>query len=220
MATLWTHRCLGARGNRAVLLPEPGDVRAPRMTREGARPLGNDSDDLGYLFVLDDGFLLRPDIPDKTAWIHHGRRHVRLERSIAEEYNRGLEIMFGNAGQLRDRLDVLVVLAEGILEPVRHPEYLLGPLRLIFRSEYPALVVLGLDHEYSVPGYNDVVDLGRAIFRGEHDVADDAIDIPVQAHYQDAVDKKFPEPAFDLRLEKPCQGSKSNKGECKNGVYL
>ena len=122
-------------------------MRAPRLTRKGARPLGNDSDDLGNLLVLDDGFLLRSDIPDKTTGVHHGSRHVRLERSIAEEYDSVLEVMFGNAGQLRDRLDVLIVLAEGILEPVRHSEYLLGPLRLVFRSEYPALVVLGLDHE-------------------------------------------------------------------------
>lgn len=115
---------------------------------------------------------------------------------------------------------MLEVLAEGILEPVCNPENLLGPLRLIFRSEYPALVVFGLDHEYSVPGYNDVVDLRRAILRGKHDVADDAIDIPVQAHYQDVVDKEFSEPAFDLWLEKPCQGRKPKKGECKNGDYL
>lgn len=106
-------------------------MRAPRLSREGARPLGYHSDDLGNLPVLDDGFLLRTDVPDKATRIHDGGRHVRLERGIAEENNRRLEVMFGDAGQLRDRLDVLVVLAEGILEPVRHPENLLGPLRLI-----------------------------------------------------------------------------------------
>lgn len=65
-----------------------------------------------------------------------------------------------------------------------------------------------------------MVDLGRAILRGEHDVADYSIDIPVQAHYQHMMDKELPEPAFDLWLEKPCQGSKSNKGDYENGDEL
>lgn len=54
-------------------------------------------------------------------------------------------------------------------------EDLLRPIALFCVTEDPALHILGFHHKHAIPGDNDVVDLGGAVFGGQGDVLDEVV---------------------------------------------
>ena len=62
-----------------------------------------------------------------------------------------------------------------VLKFLRILEDLLRPIPLFGVAEDPALHVLGFHHEHAVPGNDDVVDLGGAVFGGQGDVLDEVV---------------------------------------------
>lgn len=70
---------------------------------------------------------------------------------------------------------MFVVLVQRVLKFLRVLEDLLRPIPLFGVAENPALHVLGFHHKNAVPGDDDVVDLGGAVFRGQGDVLNEVI---------------------------------------------
>jgi hypothetical protein len=64
-------------------------------------------------------------------------------------------------------LEVLVVLAERVLKPVRVWADELGPRGRAGVRDNGATVMLGFDHKDAAPGDEDMINLGRAILQGE-----------------------------------------------------
>ena len=86
------------------------------------------------------------DMADQPA-VHHVVRHEGLEGAVANEVDDGVELMIRHPQQGFEGHHVQMVLVQGILEAVLAAIDLLGPVLLGRIAEYPALHVLGLNHE-------------------------------------------------------------------------
>ncbi len=70
-------------------------------------------------------------------------------------------------------------------------EDLLRPIPLFGVTEDPALHVLGFHHKHAVPGDDDVVDLGSAVFRRQGDVLDEVVTGFVEKEFGGKVNHGF-----------------------------
>lgn len=108
-----------------------------------------------------------------------------------------MQLFWSDLQAVFKRLDVAVVLPEGILELVGVPVDFLGPGRLFFPGEDPAFHVLGFDHENPVAGHDHMVDLGGAVFNRQSHVFDQVILLFVQHDPSEGVDDELSDPAFE-----------------------
>lgn len=79
-----------------------------------------------------------------------------------------------------NRLEVLVVLSQRVLEFESALVDLLRPLRLFFTAEDPAAHVLRLQHEDAIGREKNVIDLRGAVWGIEGDVVQAAIYLLIQ----------------------------------------
>ena len=66
------------------------------------------------------------------------------------------------------------------LDPIEH----LCPIAVTWTSEYPALVVLGLDYEYSETGNQDVIDLSGSILQAKRYMIQEMVVRRHKPHFQ------------------------------------
>ena len=102
-----------------------------------------------------------------------------LESAFASEHDDRFDLIRGHSKQFPQTLSVFIVLEQRILKLLAMPAMnFLRPLPILFATEDPSLVVLGLDNKHTKGRNNDVVDLRRATLaiRNRH-VVDHAIDI-------------------------------------------
>lgn len=66
-----------------------------------------------------------------------------------------------------------------ILSPIAKRKFLI-PEPVNGAVKYPPFHVLGFHHEHAVLGNNDLVDLGRAVFRGQGDVLHQMVTVFVE----------------------------------------
>ena len=92
---------------------------------------------------------------------------------------------------------VQMVLVQGILEAVLAAIDLLGPVLLGRIAEYPALHVLGLNHEYPEAGDEHMVDLGAALGDGQGHIFEQVIFPLVEKEPDADVDKPLPDHALE-----------------------
>lgn len=74
---------------------------------------------------------------------------------------------------------------------------LLGPLALFGIAKDPAFHVLGFHHKHAITGDDNVVDLGRAVFRGQGDVLDEVITGFIEKQPGGKVNHRFPSFSFE-----------------------
>ena len=121
------------------------------------------------------------DIPfaqvvDELGEVEHPGGDLRLEFCLSGEDDNGIYVARGKeieAGLYR--LNVSKVLEYRVLELELVSEQDLGPFRLRRVGKDPTFESLCLDNEYSEPGYEDVIDLGRAVFELKGDVIQQVI---------------------------------------------
>lgn len=143
------------------------------------------------------------DEVDELASVGHerfGEALPRLHAAVADEDDDVNQVTLVEAGQLRQALDVLVVLAKGVLELVLAAVDRLRPHRAIGVAEDSALHVLGLDDEHAESREHHVVDLRRAsrLIR-DHHIVDDSVAGGIEAVVQNPRDKPFAELALEPR---------------------
>ena len=105
---------------------------------------------------------------------------------------------------------MLEVLAERILKATLVAIKDLRPLRRHGSAENPPRVILGLDHEHAVPGYDNVVDLGGPPRRGKRDVVKNLVFVRWQSAVENGIDSSFASRTFDSRGPKVSPDSKQN----------
>lgn len=94
---------------------------------------------------------------------------------------------------------MLEILAQRILKAAFIAIDCLRPLLRLRVAENPPRVVFGLDHEYAVPGYDDVIDLGRSLRRVKRDVVKDLVFSRRQLAVENRIDSTFTSRTFDCR---------------------
>lgn len=77
-------------------------------------------------------------------------------------------------------LEMFVVLAQRILEPVGALIEFLRPVRLLFRAEYPATHVLRFQHEDAIGRNKHMVDLRGAVGCIQRDVVQTTVDLVIE----------------------------------------
>ena len=130
----------------------------------------NPPDRLQHLFRRHYWFSDRLDLGHKRSSTHDVFRHLRFEGATPYENHDGMKHLEGEVECGFQRLHMLVILANRILESIGLFVYFLRPLRLPLASEYPTLHVLGLDHEYSEFGHEYMIYLRCSIQRGKRDI--------------------------------------------------
>ena len=80
-------------------------------------------------------------------------------------------------------------------------------------AENPPRVILGLDHEYAVPGYDNVVDLGGPPRRRKRDVVKNLVFARWQSAVENGIDSSLASRTFDSRGPKvsPDQGKQNDE---------
>lgn len=86
-----------------------------------------------------------------------------------------------------------------VLKFLRALEDLLRPIPLFGVTEDPALHILRFHHKHAVPGDDDVVDLGGALFRGQGDVLDKVVAVFIEKEFGGKINNGFPGFAFEPR---------------------
>ena len=94
-----------------------------------------------------------------------------------------------------------VILVEWVLKSEFLSKQALRPLWVLLATKYPPIHVLGFDHEHSIPGNNDMVDLGRAVGGRQSDVVHIDVGLPVQEHLLGESALYFPGPPLDKRFQ-------------------
>jgi hypothetical protein len=92
---------------------------------------------------------------------------------------------------------MLEILAQRILKSSLLAIDNLCPLPRSGVSKNPTRVVFGLDHEYSVSGYDNVVDLGWSSRRGKRDIVKDFVFSRRQLTVENRIDSTFTARTFD-----------------------
>lgn len=105
----------------------------------------------------------------------HVCRDIGLELGVANKYNNGVNVLRSERKERLYGFGMFVVLSQWIHKTVLFLEHDLGPLLRLGVAKNPPGVILGLNHENSVFGDNDVVDLRRPMRRRQCDVVKDLV---------------------------------------------
>lgn len=92
---------------------------------------------------------------------------------------------------------MLVVLMQRALDFRGVPRGFLYPILMIRLAEDPNLRALSFNHKHAVPGEDNVVDLGGAVFRGQGDVLDQVVVVFVEEQASRGVNNEFAQMAFE-----------------------
>lgn len=111
------------------------------------------------------GLCERLDIPDKPAAVGDIWRHFGFERAVTDEGDDRVKVQRRYLQGGFKCFQVLVVLAQRVLELERALEELLRPLGLALRTKNPSPHVFSFEHENAVHRHDDVIDLRRAVWR-------------------------------------------------------
>lgn len=123
----------------------------------------------------------RLDVTDEPGALGHVGRHISFERTAADEGDDRVQVLRRNAERGLQRLEVLVVLPQRVLELEALLVELLRPLRLVLAAEDPAAHVLGFQHEHAEAREEHMVDLRRAVRGRQRHVVQTAIGLLVQS---------------------------------------
>lgn len=115
------------------------------------------------LVFAQDLFLVRLDEADVPAGDRDVGRDFLLQLGAADEHDDGLDRLPRQAEQFGQRLGVLVVLPEGVPEPIGALAELLRPLGIPLGAEDPAAHVLRLNDEHAIARDDHMVDLRGAL---------------------------------------------------------
>jgi hypothetical protein len=140
-------------------------------------------------------------------------RQVGLELRIADKNNDRMDVSRAERQKRLYGLRMLEVLAERILKATLVAVENLCPLRRHGIAENPPRVILGLNHEHAVPGYDNVVDLGGPPRRGKRDVVKNLVFARRQSAVEYGIDSSFASRTFDSRGPKVGPDSKQNDDE-------
>ncbi len=99
---------------------------------------------------------------------------------------------------------MLEILAQRILKAAFFAIDSLRPLLRLGVAENPSRVVLGLDHEDAISGYDDVIDLGWSPRRVQRDVVKDLVFSRWQLTAENRIDSTFASRAFNRRRPEVC----------------
>lgn len=114
---------------------------------------------------------------------HHVGRHRRLELRLSPKHHHRKEFLIRDAQEFLQRHYMLVVLVERILElELLAAGQRLRPLRTFLVAENPAGHILGFNDKDAEARHDDVIDLRRAVRRGQRDVVDVFVDVGIQEH--------------------------------------
>ena len=98
--------------------------------------------------------------------------HVGLECAITSKGHHGDKKRLWQLQQFGQRLDVLIILAEGILKMLFVPKDALCPTRVVLTAKNPALVGFGFHDKDAETGNDNVIDLRSGSCRRQHDIRD------------------------------------------------
>ena len=127
----------------------------------------------------------------------HVLRHGRFECGIPHKDHYRKHLLITQVQQVLQCLHVFVVLVQRVLKFLRVFEDLLRPIPLFGVTEDPALHVLRFHHEHPIPGNNDVIDLGGAVFSGQGDVLDEVVTGFVEKEFGGKVNHRLPSLSFE-----------------------
>lgn len=105
------------------------------------------------------------DIPDKPTAMGDIWRHFSFERAITDKGDDRVKVLRRYLQGGFEGFQVLVVLAQRVLEFERALEELLRPLGLALRTKNPPPHVFSFEYENAVHRHDDVIDLRRAVWR-------------------------------------------------------
>ncbi|MOA01889.1 hypothetical protein D3C78_1213150 [compost metagenome] len=164
------------------------------------------------LLFREDCLAKRLDVGHEADAVGDIRRHGGFEPAVADEGHHRMDILRRHLQGALQRLDVLEILTERILEAERTLVDLLRPLRLMLVAENPTLHVLGFQHEDAVEGHEHMIELGTAIARGQGDVVRAEVDRPVQHEVGKGSHQQLTDVALCLgRLEQPDDDEQRDK---------
>ena len=103
----------------------------------------------------------------------------------------------GQPQKFFQRLCMPIVLVQRVLKTELLAVERLRPLRLLLVAENPAFHVLRLDHEDAVTRDDDVVNLGRAVGRGDRDVVEVAVHVAIEDDLLGNGQHGFADPPFE-----------------------
>ena len=132
---------------------------------------------------------------------HHVGRHRRLELRLSPKHHHRKEFLFRDAQEFLQHHHMLVVLMERILELESSAAgQRLRPLRTFLVAENPAGHVLGFNDKDAEARHDDVINLRRAVRRGQRDVVDVFVDVGVEEDFLGEGGLEFAGEAFEKCL--------------------
>lgn len=152
-------------------------MRFERRLQPAGCNLGADSHNLT---VTEDRLRFAFDESEIAAQIDHIVRHGRLELVVSDEDDQGKYLFRIKFQRRLQRLGVLVVLAQRVLEFARVPVNLLGPHILLGIAENPAFHILGFDDEHAIARDDDMIDLRGAVLGRQSHVFKQRVDFFIE----------------------------------------
>ena len=146
-------------------------------------------------------------------------RQAGLQLGRAGEHHHRVDFVRTDPGHRLEELQVLVVLAQRVLEPGAEGEDLLGPGPVPLAAEDPAAEVFRLEDKDPVHRHHHVVDLGGVVVSGEQQVVDHLVAALVEPAPQQATDPPFTGEPLEKRrvLEAEHQDDGRGKNQDEGG---
>lgn len=105
-------------------------------------------------------------IADVTEPVGYVLRHLGFEGVVADEDDKGVDLMVMETQKVDEIPDVFVVLTQWVREFIRPAVYLLRPMLVMHGSVNLAPHIHSFDDENAIYGDNDLIDRNAALLGG------------------------------------------------------